>query len=288
MTRDLDVLRKRLQDHRDVLAELEADAPSQALAERYAGLRAWIEATISTLDSTPPPEAALPPPAAAPASAASAVTAERELDHYDADGAWTGDEAQRPARDGWRMLSVLVLGLAALALLAFLFFRFFSEREPGTGAYPIREISETSEMSEVETADEVVIIEDEPPPVAAAPPPRIAPGPAQQPPGTPTTTARLGVEPAFASADGFGNGRMIRQFRIENPSSEAVRITIERSSCRCLWYDVNPDIPAGGGVVLEVTVDGSRLQGDNLDETIGVLRASDKARLAEFRLTGTR
>lgn len=282
MTRDLDTLRQRLQDHRDVLAELEADAPSQALAERYATLRTWIEGTISNLDSAPP---VAPPRAAAPVPAV--AEPEPELIHSGEPGAWDRDENARTGADRGRMFAVVILGIAAFALLGFLFVRFFSDRDAAAPVSQIREI-EAVDTADEGPLDEPVIIEEEQDPIASAPPAAAPERVVPRPSAAETTSGPLTVDPELATADGFGSGKVIRQFRIENPTPNPVRITVERSSCRCLWYDVAPEIPAGGGVVLEVTVDGSRLEGDRLDETIGVLQASDRGRLAEFRLTGSR
>lgn len=291
MTRDLETLRQKLQDHRDVLLELESDSPSAALAQRYAALRSWVEMTLRNLDSAPP-DVESPAPTTAPAAAIPrSDAAEPELVRDPAPYPQQAPESDSRRGEGARLAAVLLLGLAAIALLGWLFVRFLSDRPESSAASDERPVLEGL-PSETTPAEEAVIIEEEPPPVPVARP--VEPSPRQTPatrsPAT-SSGARDGavsVDPPAASVSGIGSGRVIRQFRLHNSAASPVRISVERSSCRCLWYDVSPEIPSNDSVVLAVTVDGTRMEADQLDETIRILSASDNRTLAQFRLTGTR
>lgn len=276
MSRDIENLRRRLEEHRDALRQMEADAPAEALATRYAQLADWIERRLASLEIAPP-DPALPAVAlhatrpGNPPSAQPATEPQYSLPYS------YGYEPE-PKREGFRTAAVLFIGIAAAALLAFLFFQFFAEERDSVSEGPAAErvVEEPALMTSIEP----VIVEE-----SAEPPPPAAPDTAQ---AATAADVRVEVEPQRANVSGFGAGRAIQQFRVENGGSDPVRITIERSRCRCLWYDVQPVIPAGGGAVLEITVDGARLQGDRLDEQIGILEAGTRRRLAQIEISGYR
>lgn len=269
MTRDIETLRRKLDSHRNALRELQADAPSDALAHQYEQLALWIEQRLAALE-VEPAEPALPP-VAAPIAAAEPEYAPPEPWHYQAE----------PRKEGFRTAAVLLIGLAAAALLAFLFFRFFADREESpSDTYAIEEPAVPADATPLEEPETRIV--EETPPAAQPPDPRVAPTPAG------ISDVTLSIEPRRANASGFGAGRAIQQFRIANNGSDDARISVERSACRCLWYDVQPVVPAGGAVVLEVTIDGARLEGDRLDERIGILDAASGKQLAEIEISGFR
>lgn len=75
--------------------------------------------------------------------------------------------------------------------------------------------------------------------------------------------------------------RATSYFAIQNNSGQPLEISVDRSSCRCLWYDVPEGaIAPGESARLTVTVDGSKVEGP-LAETV-VIRGPDSASLAEI------
>lgn len=265
MPRELETVRRRLLSHLEAIRELESDAPSEALAEQYAQLGEWIEARIAALDASDAPSHV---------PAAAAIPAEREP-QYDPPGA-----ASAPS-DALRTGVIVLLGLGAVALLAILLIRFFAGddrpeivRTRDSAPAELRRLDE--EAVTIEEVDEPAVRAAEPS-TAAAPPPR-----------QPAARATLTVEPQTAEVSDFGSGRVVRQFRIENPTRSNVRISVERSTCRCLWYDYDPEVAAGGAVVLAITVDGARLEGDRLAESLSITDAERGNVLANIHLTGTR
>ena len=267
MTRDIEVLRARLASHRDALRDLQSDAPSDALATHYAQLAEWIDEQLEALSREPEGPAIIREPMVTPPATSVEQDYAYEPGYY--------AEADEPRRDGVRLATILVIGLAAAGLLAFLFFRFFTAPDRADRAVRTSSAVESEDAVEEILEEPAIIEESEPTPAAVASP-------------VPNPDARLTVEPSRANASGFGPGRSIQQFRVANPGTTSVRIAVERSACRCLWYDFDPVVPSRGAIVVEVTVDGSRLKGDRLDERIGILEAGTGRRLAEIEISGFR
>lgn len=269
MARDLETLRQRLQDHLDVLSELEAEAPSTALAERYATLRGWIRTTISQLDApVPDVDVAVEHP---PRQTTSPGGLDREVlppvdispdssrNIYGDYGAYETDSRKKGPG---RLIAATLLGLAAVALLAWLYIGRQTDAPADTD--PV-----ITPVEESAAAEEPVVIEEP-----------------ESPPDT--ATGGISIDPGEADLGRIGTANVVRRFTLRNDSGQAVTIAVERSACRCLWYDVPPIVPANGSVTLTVTLDPARLKRNELSETIGIINAGDRRRLAELSISGTR
>lgn len=98
--------------------------------------------------------------------------------------------------------------------------------------------------------------------------------------------ASLTAEPAAYDYGIIHKGtRSVHRFRIDNQTDQSLPISVERSTCRCLWYDYPGEVPARGSVELAVTVDAARAETGVLSETITVRSRALADAVAEFDIT---
>lgn len=278
MTRELELLRQRYRMHREAVAGLIDDAPSEALAKRYEEMIVEIDASLEKLkelDSPPPsPKRTAPgtgpqplrtgaPAAAAAATAAGSTasmaqppphpalagsSAARSWDSYTVDRTATpasSSESNSPLR----ALAIILAGVAILGLLGFFAWRALSgDDEP-----------------------------DSPPPIVREETPADAAEPLGEPgaAGAPAAAA-ITITPAAQDYGVIRKGtRASRTFQIRNGTDRPVALQMARSQCRCLWFEYPDLIPASESATLTVIVDGAKARRGALRETIAVTASAD-------------
>jgi hypothetical protein len=240
--RDIDLLRKRYDDHRAALEQLAADAPTEHLARRYRDVVADIDASVAKLDALDG-EPAAAPPAAGPAAAAARSWSDAPVYAHEP----VSSEARRRGGGG-RALLILLAGAFMIGIIALLFWSWLRRDDPEA---PI-------------VRPETAVTETLPAPAAEAEP-DLAVVPERHDYGT----IRRGA-------------RAARQFEIRNNTDEPMAIDVKRSACRCLWFEYADTIPARGTTTLTVTVDASKVTGAQLEEMVEVVTTADPGASATF------
>jgi hypothetical protein len=274
--REIEVLRQHYRGHRDALARLAADAPTEQLAAEYHRLLASIDDSLRKLDelegrpATQPGTRAVPPsmstsPGMRPLSSASSepVTEPQRYVEY--------AEAPASAGGGTRTLLIVVVGLLVLGAIGYLIWRASRERRPaGT------------------TSTTSTVVEQ---PVTPATADTIAPAPA--PPSTatvvpaaaPTSSGSLKITPALADYGIVRKGtRAVRQFEVTNAGAAEVPYDLSRSSCHCLFYAFHSPVPAHGKETVTITVDGAKAKPGAVDEQISVKEKKGSAVFGTIRV----
>jgi hypothetical protein len=240
VVRDIDLLRKRYSDHRSMLERLAADAPSEHMARRYRDLVAEVDAAVAKLDALESePESAVP--VAAPVRDARGARSWSDAPPY----ARADDDPPKPRRasTGARTLLILIAGLFMIGILALLFWSWLNADEPET---PI-------------VRPETTLTETTAPAVPE-----------------PEPETDLAVDPETHDYGTIRRGaRAARQFEIQNQTDATLGIQVERSACRCLWFEYADTIPARGTTTLTVTVDAAKVPPGPLSETVEVTTKTD-------------
>lgn len=263
--RELGTLIRQYREHRDSLRRLSATAPDARLAERYEKLVEAISRTIDRLAemqdqqeshdleefSTPLVEA--PPDRAGhhqtmyrqePEGELSEDTDERPMSVDASDfvdegsGTWDRpiirDSSSEPYREdsGSKLPIVVILVVAIPVLAAIIWYTASGEPE--------------SSSAEAATQQAEPVLEE-----AVEAPPRLLVSPARHDYGL----VRAGT-------------RSSNIFTVQNNADNPLEMSVDRSACRCLWYDL-PDeaIRPGESARLVITVDGGRAAGA-LEETV--------------------
>jgi hypothetical protein len=277
--REIEVLRQHYRQHRDALARMVADAPTEHLASEYQRLIAEIDRALGKLDELegrPATAAAVPPPQHEPtrphgdplaaqrptaSGAAAASAGMRPLAGHAADLA--DPPTIPPENDGYtyappRSRMALILGAAvlALAVIGWLIWRASSDRDPAAGAI----VEETTTTA-----------------------PTTAPATVAEP-----VNSELSVTPPSHEYGTIRRGtRAVRQFEVTNNTDEPVTIQIARSACRCLYYDYTALVPPRAKETVTVTVDAAKAKGGALRETVRVTAKSDPAVGTSFDVIAT-
>jgi hypothetical protein len=261
-TREIEVLRQHYKRHREALARMIADAPTDALASGYRRLTAEIDAALGKLDEL---EGGAP---AAPVAPVAPRAEERSTpphgDPLQADVPQAGGPGSRPIRHspevaepveayeeeprrvgGARVVLILLAALLALIVIGWLVWRASSDRRDEAVVVP----------APVDATESIAPVEPEPEPVAAA---------------------ALAISPASQDYGVIRKGtRATRQFEVTNTTEEPVTIQVARSTCRCLYYEYRALIPPKGKQSVTVTVDGAKAKPGSLTESIAVTAKSD-------------
>ena len=102
----------------------------------------------------------------------------------------------------------------------------------------------------------------------------------------PSPPAVLSIEPSTYDYGIIQKGtRSVHRFTIRNRTDQPLPISVERSDCRCLWYDYQSEVLAGGSVELAITVDGARAEAGTLNQTVTVRSEALADAVAEIDLT---
>src|SRR5712691_2134439 len=249
-TREIELLRRHYQSHRDSLARLIGNAPTEHLASEYQRLISEIDMAVRKLDEL---EGKTATPAASSVAetnpALNTVPGTRPL-----------VRTNEPAPSGYRPLApstgpqsrvamILIAGVIVLAIIGWLIWRASSERKANAPVLEQQPVSATNN----------------------APPPAVTPAPVAVAP-------ILKIAPAVADYGTIRKGtRAVRQFQVTNTSNAIVEIDVARSACRCLFYDYNGKLPARGQETITVTVDGARAKAGPLKEQIEVYPRNDRS-----------
>lgn len=249
--REIEIMRQRYRRHREALTDMAADAPTEYLAGEYRRLIHEVEMSLNKLDELEG-KVTLTPPAAPLPSRTPTEPGRRPLAPPPA-AIPIDDEPSSPRS---RLALIVVAALLVLGALGWLIWRASSDERPIT---PIVE----------EPADSTGTVA----PAAPA--------------DTPETSS-LAVEPPTHDYGVVRKGtRAARQFEIVNATDAPVSVKVERSTCRCLYYDYADTIPAKGRETLTVTVDGAKAEAGQLQEAIAITSSADSAVTTTFNVTAT-
>jgi hypothetical protein len=263
-TREIEILRQHYGRHRDALARLIPDAPTERLAMEYQRLIGEIDAALRKLDEMEGRSPTSPglatdtnPSFKTPTVPGTTAPGTRPLLRTQEAPALTSMyEPTVGAAPQSRLMLIVVAGVVVLALLMWLIWRASSDRKRPT---PIVE---------------------RPAVTSAAPPPAITPAPAPAP--------ALKVVPALADYGTIRKGtRAVRQFEITNTTDRPVQIQVARSACRCLFYDYRGNLAPKRKETITVTIDGARAKTGALQEQLDVTAKKDPSVRATFAVQAT-
>jgi hypothetical protein len=253
--REIDRLKRVYAQHAETLSTLATSAPTKALARRYGDLIGEINRSILALDD---PGAMIP-----------RGTAERPIDpepratppvvQPPRPATPSVSEVKLRTEPGTSMISaepesgvfgriVLILAMALILIgaLAFLVWKFSGESQAPAPPPAVVEVPEPALVPE--------------PPLRATP-----------------------------EAQDFGvvlkGTRVARTFEVANNTDRDVTIEIERSKCRCLWFDYPRVIPARGRIVVSVAVDGGRAETGLVSEAIVIATKHEPRVATEVQVT---
>jgi hypothetical protein len=265
--REIEVLRQHYRQHREALARMVADAPTEHLATEYQRLIVEIDRALGKLNELEGGAATPPPPPGNPRLKTEPGL--RPLVSTYANDSTYSDDAGEPPRDlppadETRSRVPLILGalLVALVLIGWLVWRASSDR----GNAPALVETETSATS---TAPDTSVEE------------------------APTTTRAPASGPLAASPTSHDYGvirkgtRATRQFEIANNTTEPMSIQVARSTCRCLYYEHAPVIPPKARETLTITVDGAKAKAGELRESVRITKKADPTVAASVDVSAT-
>ncbi|HEY6140343.1 MAG TPA: DUF1573 domain-containing protein [Thermoanaerobaculia bacterium] len=256
--REIEVLRQHYRGHRDALARLAADAPTEQLAAEYHRLIASVDDSLRKLDelegrpATQPGTRPVPPPSATspgmrPLSSASSEPVTEPQRYV---------EEPAPTGGGARTLLIIGVGLLVIVAIGYLIWRASRDRRPGA------------------TTTTSTVVEQ---PVTPATADTIAPAAAPLstatvvPAATPAGAESLKVTPALADYGVVRKGtRAVRQFELTNSGAGEIAYDLSRSTCHCLFYAFHSPVAAHGKETITVTVDGAKAKAGPVDEQISV------------------
>ena len=247
--REIEIIRQQYRKHRDMLAALSTDAPTEHLAAEYRRLVREIDVAFAKLDElegrgptdtnpvplerqrTEPGKRPLVPP--------------------------PGVEADEVSGAGsMRVAGILLAGVVVLGLIGWLIWRAASDERP---VPPV-----VTEQTDTATTEEAPVT-----PVAPQP-------------------SGLVAEPAAHDYGTIRKGtRATRQFEIANSTDQPMTIEVSRSECRCLYYDYANVVPPKGKETVTVTVDGAKAKAGVLRETLQVQSKADPSVATSLDITAT-
>lgn len=252
--REIEVLRQHYRQHREALAGMVADAPTDHLANEYQRLIGEIDRALSKLHELEGGAAAPPPPpprSTEPGMRPLATPPVANDDLADAPAIPASEYAEPRSR----LPLIVGAALLALALIGWLIWRASSDR---TGATAI--VEEPTATVTTDTADAGTSASDD----------TIEPAS--------TVPAELAVVPVSHDYGVIRKGtRATRQYELSNTTDEPMSINVARSACRCLFYEHAPVIPPKAKENLTVTIDGARAKAGTLREQIRITSKSNAA-----------
>jgi hypothetical protein len=262
VARELESARDKYRSQLQSVQQLREEAPTEPLADRYRELEDELVDSIRKLDDLlgetrqPHPETpaqAFAPPAAPPlpVSPPPPPPVQYQEAATPAGGASDDFRGQHVESDRGRLLAILAGGALALILLGVLVW-YFAFRTPAGPAT----IQEQPDPALTSTAAE--------------------------------SAALLTITPAMHDFGVVRKGtRAVRQFRLSNESDEPMEVSVERSACRCLWYDFESTIPPNEATILAVTFDGARAPGGVTREEVTISAGPDPARQVTATIVAT-
>ncbi|HEV2719547.1 MAG TPA: DUF1573 domain-containing protein [Thermoanaerobaculia bacterium] len=258
-SREIEVLRQQYRGHRDALARLAADAPTEQLAAEYQRLLTGIDEALRKLDDlegrpatqpgtrpVPPPSPSMTAPGMRPLSGEPVTEPQR----------YVTEEPPAP-NTGARTLLIVVVGLLVLGAIGYLIWRASRERPPRVGTTTGTVVEQPVTPA---TADTIA------PATTAPSASTIAPA---------TSGGSLKITPVMADYGIVRKGtRAVRQFEAVNNGAAPIEIQLARSNCHCLFYEFRP-IPAHGKGTITVAIDGAKAKAGTVDEQLTVTAKND-------------
>ncbi|HKS21742.1 MAG TPA: DUF1573 domain-containing protein [Thermoanaerobaculia bacterium] len=266
--REIEVLRQHYRGHRDALARLAADAPTEQLAAEYHRMIASIDESLRKLDELEGRPATQPGTRPVPGSTSPGM---RPLSSEPVTEPQKYVEEPAPGGGGARTLLIIVIGFLVIGAIVYLIWRASRDRRPGAA-----------------TATSTVVEQ----PVTPATADTIAPATASPqtativPATTPASSGSLKITPALADYGIVRKGtRAVRQFEVTNSGAAEVPYDLSRSSCHCLFYAFHSPVAPHGKETVTITVDGAKAKPGAVDEQISV---KEKKGTAVFGTIGVR
>jgi hypothetical protein len=263
--REIEILRQHYREHRDALARMIQEAPSEQLAAEYQRLVRSIDASLSKLEDLGRVEepsdvtetdvipdrqqlGQRPEPGMKPLSATPA--------------AGMYDTTPGGATSQSRVALIVIAGLVVLGIIGTLIWRASRERAAQS---PV-------------TTETTAVASDTAAPATVAPQP-IAPAPA---------ASAFSVAPAIADYGTIRKGtRAVRQIEITNTTAKQLDFTVSRSQCRCLYYEYKGKLAPNKKETLTVTVDGAKAKAGSLVETLTIAAKKDPSITTTVQVTAT-
>ncbi len=267
-SREIEVMRQQYRRHREALAGLASDAPTEYLATEYQRLIIELDASLKKLNELEAPGSTASVASAAAGPSGVDTQPMRTTDPGKRRLASTPTEYQTPVEEIPRtnrglLGAILAAGLVVLAILGWLMLRSTANERPSTpivSEQPVKPATVTEETTTIPAAQPVPI----------------------QPAGG------LKAEPATRDFGVIRKGtRAVRQFDITNSTDQPITINVARSNCRCLYYSHAPVIPPKGKETVTVTIDGGRAKPGAIQESIKVSSKADASIATTMNLTAT-
>ncbi len=260
--REIELLRQHYTKHRETMMTLANDAPSEHLASEYQRLIREIDNALGKLgelegrvpaDTNPAMRTdagATPVPPPVPPRMAT-EPGSRPLR---TPPSTTVTEIESAPNAIPRIAMIVIVGIVVLAIIGWLMWRASGERPMGT-ARP--QVTQTTVP---------------------------APGPVTPAP-KPLPVAGIAIDPAAHDYGTIRHGtRAVRQFQIANNSDQPVTLEVERSKCRCLYYEYPKSVAPHQKVTVTVTVDAAKAKVGPLSETVAVSSKSDPSMSATMQV----
>lgn len=256
--REIELLRQHYVKHRETLNTLAADAPSEHLAAEYQRLVREIESALGKLGELEGRVPADTNPAMRPDTAPGAAGVPRtEPGSRPLRTPPSATAIEEPAAPNAlpRIALIVLAGVVVLAIIGWLMWRASGER-------PIA----NSRPAQTQTN---------------AP----APGPVTPAP-KPLPVASLAVDPPAQDYGVLRKGtRAVRQFQVTNNSDHPLALMVERSKCRCLYYEYPKSVAPHAKETVTVTIDGAKAKSGALREVIGVSSKADRSTSGTMQVT---
>jgi uncharacterized protein DUF1573 len=244
--REIDLLRQQYSRHRETLTALAAAAPSEHLASEYQRLIREIDLALGKLGELEGRVPADTNPSMRTESVPRTEPGSRPLVTPPSATATDINESTGAVSPIPRIAMIIIAGVVVLAIIGWLMWRASGER-PLTPVHP-----QTQTTLSPDTAGG---------PVTPAPKP---------------LPAALALNPASHDYGVIRRGtRAVRQFQVTNNGDQPVTLQVERSKCRCLYYEYPKSIAPHAKETVTVTVDGAKAKPGALRETVAVSSKQD-------------
>lgn len=236
--REIEMIRQQYRKHRDALSLMASDAPTERLAAEYRRLVNEIDNSFTKLDELEK-RGALPDTRPMVDSPPPVRTEPGSRPLIAPPVLDSSDEMTASTQT--RLIAIVLGGLLVLGLIGWLIWRSSSA---GRGRAPA--VAEPAATTVTEPAVTPLIVET------------------------------LSAQPSTHDYGIIRKGtRAARQFEIANSTDTPITIQVERSECRCLYYDYANVVPPNGKETITVTVDGGKAKAGNLVESVRVSSKSD-------------
>lgn len=256
-TREIEIIRQQYRKHREALAGLVADAPTDSLATEYQRLIRGIDGSMAKLDELEARPSTAPARDRIPQDTQPVIRTEpgsRQLVGGLVDD--TPDTESPPQTS--RMAAILLAGLLVLGLIGGLMWWASRDERPST---PIL-TAQTDTAAVPETAA----------PVTPVPEPATA----------------LRIEPGTQDFGAIRKGtRAVREFEMTNTGDAPISVQVQRSACRCLYYSYSGTLAPGKKETLTVTLDAAKAKAGAVDETLAVTAKGDPSITASIHVIAT-